>query len=356
MDVKIRHETINDEPKTLHIRHLGWLSAYSHIFSKDSINKHFENKKNDPEYRKKCLDRITNCKYFYVATINDEVVGTMNMIEKVPEENFMELACLYVHPDYQRHGIGKMFFDLACNIAKSNNVSKLRIEALKNNTIGCSFYKKNGGVVVESRIRHCCDIDVENVTFEFDLTNTTLETERLLLRNYTESDLNDYFEYVGNNDVSSRIGFEAYQDKQAALERLIYEMQKPHQFAIVLKNINKVVGSIELMNCKKDRYSTIEIEDNAKEIGFMLSPAFWGQGIVPEACKRIIEFVFTNTDAPCIYVSHAKSNSQSARVQDKLGFKIIGEIDNYRTWIDGKSTSLVMRKMTRKDWQNITNN
>ena len=34
------------------------------------------------------------------------------------------------------------------------------------------------------------------------------------------------------------------------------------------------------------------VEDNSKEIGFLLSPHFWGKGIMPEACKKIMSFAF----------------------------------------------------------------
>ena len=40
---------------------------------------------------------------------------------------------------------------------------------------------------------------------------------------------------------------------------------------------------------------------------------------------------------------------------EKLGFKIVGELENYRTWTDGKLTNLIERKMTKNDWLKIKN-
>jgi len=63
-----------------------------------------------------------------------------------------------------------------------------------------------------------------------------LETERLILRNFIESDLEDYWEYVQMENVGPRAGWKAYTDKEKAKERLLIESTKSNQFAIVLKS------------------------------------------------------------------------------------------------------------------------
>lgn len=179
-----------------------------------------------------------------------------------------------------------------------------------------------------------------------------LETERLILRNYKESDFEDYYEYASNPNVGPRCGWQPYDSKEKAFERLKLECQKPYQFAIVWKETNKVIGSIELMNTKTERYPFETNFENSKEIGFLLSPAFWGKAIMPEATKEVLRFAFEKLNVPEVFISHAKANIQSGRVQDKLGFKIIGEVKNYRTWIDGNLTDSVCRKMTKEEWFN----
>lgn len=350
--VIIRPEKEQDFKTNFEVKRLGWLSAYSNIFSADAINEHFRKKQNDPEYLSNYLNLVKNSKQLYVAEINGKVVATMNIAQKLPNDDFVEILWLYVHPDYQRMGIGKKLYEFAKTIALSQNVTKIHIEALKDNQIGCAFYTKTGGKIISRRIKHMLGIEPELVTFEFNLEPIILETDRLILRKYNETDIDDYFEYIKREDVGPRIGFKPYTSKQDALERLKYETTKSFHFGIVLKKQNKVIGSIELMNCKTERYSNLKIEDGAKEIGFMLSPSFWGLGIMPEACKAILKFAFENLYVPAVYIGHAESNPQSARVQDKLGFKVIGKLENYRTWIDGNITSLVERKMTIEEWIN----
>ena len=180
-----------------------------------------------------------------------------------------------------------------------------------------------------------------------------LETERLILRNFMVSDLEDYWEYAQMQSVGPRAGWKAYTDKEKAKERLLIEASKPNQFAIVLKSENKVIGSVELMDCKQDRYSNLNIEEEAKEIGAVLSEKYWGQGYMPEAVKEIMRYAFVDLNVPVIYCGHAKANTNSARLQDKCGFKIIGELPNYREWVDGSITSLIERKMTSEEYHEL---
>lgn len=177
-----------------------------------------------------------------------------------------------------------------------------------------------------------------------------LETDRLILRNFKTTDIDDYWEYVQMPNVGPRAGWPAYTDKNKAKERLEFEAKKPLVFAIIWKEENKVIGSIELMECVTDRYFNIKIEDNSKEIGYVLSEKYWGKGIMPEASKAIMKYAFETLGIDVIYTGHAKANTNSQRVQEKLGFKIIGEYDNYSTWIDGTKTGFIERKMTKSEW------
>lgn len=180
-----------------------------------------------------------------------------------------------------------------------------------------------------------------------------LESERLCLRNYKESDINDYWEYVTNPLIGPACGWQPYTDKNLALERLKYETTKPNQFAIVYKPDNKVIGAVELMDYNPERYDSIDIDKDAKEIGFLLSEKYWGKGIMLEAVKLVMEYAFNSLNVPMIVISHSEANIQSGKVQDKLGFKIVGRKDNYRPWLDGKMTNCILRRMTKQEFNEL---
>jgi RimJ/RimL family protein N-acetyltransferase len=202
----------------------------------------------------------------------------------------------------------------------------------------------------------------ENFIFKGEkIMKNSFKSKRLLMRNYLESDIDDYWDYISSEDVGPRLNFPPYKTKEDAFARLTIETQKPTQFAIVLKSDNKVVGSIELMDCNDERhrakcaerYAGIEIGENPYEIGFLLSPKYWGRGIMTEATVLGVDFAFNTLGASEILIGHLKANTQSGRVQDKVGFEIVNEIPTDQIWIDGKKTTSVRRIMTKEHWKKI---
>lgn len=179
---------------------------------------------------------------------------------------------------------------------------------------------------------------------------TVLETERLILRNFVLEDLDDLFEYASQEKVGPMAGWEPHTDKENTLKYLKKIINKPLQFAIVLKEENKVIGTVELMDCHKERFKNIEIEEDAKEIGCVLSEKYWQKGYMTEAIKEIIRYTFEELNVDVIYTCNASKNIGSSKVQEKCGFKQIGILPNDRKWIDGTMTDKIQRKLTKDDF------
>lgn len=166
MEIEIRKAKESDEPVILEIAYAAWLSAYSHILGKDAIVQKFENRKKDRAYHEEQLKEINETDKHFVATKNGTVLGFVSVSD---ESDFFEITRLYVNPTEQRGGIGKKLFDKAIEIAKSKNFKTMRIEALKQNNIGCSFYKKHGGEIISTKTKFLCGVEAELVTFEYNL-------------------------------------------------------------------------------------------------------------------------------------------------------------------------------------------
>ena len=98
----------------------------------------------------------------------------------------------------------------------------------------------------------------------------TLETERLILRGFEESDLDDLFEYAQSPDVGPNAGWPAHKTKEDSLNILKMFIEKDDVWAIVEKKSNKVIGSYGLhKDLKRDN-------EKSKMIGYVLSDKFWG--------------------------------------------------------------------------------
>lgn len=178
-----------------------------------------------------------------------------------------------------------------------------------------------------------------------------LETKRLLLRPFKENDIDDYYEYGSMKTVGPMAGWTPYLNKEIAKERLLIEIKKPYQFAIELKEEHKVIGSIEIMEVKRERYKGIKINENSKELGSIISEKYWGNGYMPEAIIEILEFCFYVLHVSVVYAGYVERNTQSVRLKEKCGFKTVGLVPNYRKWIDGTTSNLIAVGITKKEFE-----
>ena len=58
-----------------------------------------------------------------------------------------------------------------------------------------------------------------------------------------------------------------------------------------------------------------------REIGYVLSKDYWGQGIMPEAVTAVINYLFNDLNLDFLTCGYYEFNNQSKRVQEKCGFK-----------------------------------
>lgn len=81
---------------------------------------------------------------------------------------------------------------------------------------------------------------------QIDITNTTLETKRLILRPWCESDLEDFYEYASVPDVGEMAGWRHHESREISKKILDSFITEKNVFAVVLKQNNKVIGSLGL--------------------------------------------------------------------------------------------------------------
>ncbi|MEA4910986.1 MAG: GNAT family N-acetyltransferase [Oscillospiraceae bacterium] len=144
-----------------------------------------------------------------------------------------------------------------------------------------------------------------------------LQTRRLTLRQWEESDRGDLFEYASGSVVGPSAGWEPHktpEDSGAMIERL---RSYPDCYAIVLREQNKVIGCIGLY---KTSLSDGIRSQSARELGFSLNPAFWGLGYATEAARAVLAHGFDTLALDTIFCAHFDFNLGSARVCQKLGF------------------------------------
>lgn len=157
-----------------------------------------------------------------------------------------------------------------------------------------------------------------------DLTGVVLETDRLILREWNEADLEDFYEYAKVDGVGQMAGWNPHTSIQESKTILDMFIKEKKTFALELKDNHKIIGSLGL---EKLSLSLSEEYDNfvGREIGYVLSKDYWGKGLMAEAVNRVIKFCFEKENYDYLMCSHSVVNNQSKRVIEKCGFRFVKE-------------------------------
>ncbi len=146
-----------------------------------------------------------------------------------------------------------------------------------------------------------------------DFANTpTLETERLILRKFTENDIEAFFDIYKDRDVNTYLPWFTLKSldeakvffKERYLE--VYNQPRGYRYAICLKSENIPIG-----------YVNVSMDDS-HDLGYGLRKEFWHKGIVSEASKAVIEQV-KKDGLLYITATHDIKNPRSGKVMKQSG-------------------------------------
>ena len=155
----------------------------------------------------------------------------------------------------------------------------------------------------------------------FKIDGKQIETERLILRAFKEADLEDFYEYASVEGVGERAGWKHHESIEESREILGRFIEHDKTFAICLKENNKVIGSLGIEKYGLEDKLTEFDGYRGREIGFVLSKNYWGRGLMPEAVKAIMDYLFGELDFDFLLCGYYNFNTQSKKVQEKCGFK-----------------------------------
>ena len=172
-----------------------------------------------------------------------------------------------------------------------------------------------------------------------------LETKRLLLRPFEENDAGDLYEYAKDSRVGPIAGWPVHTSLENSRKIICTVFAAPIVFPVVDKASGKVIGSAGFVGgyCP-------ELPGPSDEIGYALSPAFWGGGLMPEAVEKLMEFGFEALGLNAIWCNHYNGNQKSKRVIEKCGFY-------YRFSKETEVTLMNERRLThfyaltRREWE-----
>ena len=146
---------------------------------------------------------------------------------------------------------------------------------------------------------------------------TILETERLIVRDYKEADLNDMHRLWSDKKTMyylNDILCQSIEDTTKYLRNGI-ENADGHYFCITEKNLDIFIGSIG--------YTISETTPLGKivHMGYMMFPEYHGRGYMTEAVKRMVDFAFAEDNCIRITTGCHAENIASRKVIEKAGFR-----------------------------------
>ena len=156
---------------------------------------------------------------------------------------------------------------------------------------------------------------------DFKINGLIIKTERLILRPFMMSDLCDFNDYASIAGVGEMAGWLHHESVEKTQEILDLFIKEDNTFAIVLKENNKVIGSLGVENYGLEDKLTEFNGYRGREIGFVLSKEYWGKGIMPEAVNALIDYLFNELNLDFLTCGYYDFNVQSKRVQEKCAFK-----------------------------------
>lgn len=149
-----------------------------------------------------------------------------------------------------------------------------------------------------------------------------IETARLILRPFTPEDAEDmYINWASDPEVTRFLTWPVHAGVEVTRTLLEdwsarYEDGAYFNWAMQWKADGRVIGSI----------SGVRVHESTgeAEIGYCLSRAYWGQGIMPEALRAVVAYLFETAEMNRVCACHDVRNPNSGRVMKKAGMTFEG--------------------------------
>ncbi|MBQ8150840.1 MAG: GNAT family N-acetyltransferase [Clostridia bacterium] len=139
----------------------------------------------------------------------------------------------------------------------------------------------------------------------------SIETERLILRPLTIDDASDVFEWTGDPIVNRYMPYPVHPDIDATKAWISSIKPENGEFAFVLKESGKVIGSGSIRQDGDGRYT----------IGYNFNRRYWGHGYATEAASALVKYGYDQLGARDFSACHATANTGSGNVLRKCGFQ-----------------------------------
>ena len=179
------------------------------------------------------------------------------------------------------------------------------------------------------------------------LGSKVLKTERLVLRPFKKTDAEEMYKNWASDPVVTKYltwtPHSSVEETRAILSVWEEESKslKSYHWAITLGG--ELVGDVALV--------AVNDEDESAVSGYCLARKYWGMGIMTEAYREVLRYLFEEVGFRRIASSHAVANPASGKVMEKCGLLYEGTArKEFRLLFTGEWTDMVHRAILREDY------
>ena len=171
------------------------------------------------------------------------------------------------------------------------------------------------------------------------MATATLETERLVLRMFRETDLDAYADMCADPEVMRYLGTGQCMSRAEAWRHMAmmaghWQMRGYGMWAVQERSSDEMIGRIGCW---------FPESWPGQEIGWTLRRAYWGRGYATEAAHAAVRFAFDQLNWPRVISLIRPDNASSIRVAERLGERLDGQ-----TQLQG--FTVLVYAMSREEW------
>ena len=173
-----------------------------------------------------------------------------------------------------------------------------------------------------------------------------IETKRLIIRQIEYDDAYDMYDYASREEVCKYLLWSPYLNV-SAVEGYIEYVQKRYlrglyaDWAVALKENNRMIGTCGFVN--------IDTLNEECEVGYVLSPDYWGNGYMTEALEAVLQIAFIVFELNAVKLRIINENTASKKLAERSGFKL--ETVLYASMeIKGEMRDIAHYKITKEEY------
>ncbi|MDD2923226.1 MAG: GNAT family N-acetyltransferase [Anaerolineales bacterium] len=176
-----------------------------------------------------------------------------------------------------------------------------------------------------------------------------LQTSRLVLRNFTDADLDVFWTYRNDPEVAKYQGWEFPYPRERAVdfvssmrERVAPKQGGWIQFAVALKDTDELIGDLGCYVKKEDVRQAV--------IGFTIASKYRRKGYAAEIIPCLLEYLFEDMDMHRVTADCDADNIASYRALEKVGFRREAHyVESF--FFKGAYASEYYYGMLRREWR-----